>query len=180
MVHSQNQGKSCVTCSLFANLLVLSWGPPRPKVRLDPCLVLFDAVGLVSFLGSSGLTVQGALPSAGSCYRGVVMCCAFLCFGPSCCWWPCKEAFVKDQRAEVAQVGKGNAGAGSQHGRGLCWPQGWPWGTPHSQDSSFPVLETCCAVYFDFPCVQMYVFTIVRGRGNVWLWCSKQNCIFCL
>ena len=37
------------------------------------------------------------------------------------------------------------------------------WGTPHGWEGSVPVLETCCAVYFDFPCMQMYVFTIVSG-----------------
>lgn len=48
------------------------------------------------------------------------------------------------KRAAVAQEGKGNAGAGSQSGQGVCRPQGWAWGAPLSQDGSFPVLETCC------------------------------------
>lgn len=42
------------------------------------------------------------------------------------------------------------------------------WGAPHRWEGSFPVLETCCAVYFDFPCMQMYVSAIVSGGwGNV-------------
>lgn len=167
VVHSENQGKSCVTCSSFADLLVL------PMLRLDACLV-WDAVG------PSGLRVQGAFPLPGSCHHGVVMCCAFLCFTPSCCWWPCKVAFGKDQRAEATQEGKGNSGAGSQPGQGLCWPQGWPRGAPHSQDSNFPALETCCAVYFDSLCVQMYVFTIVSGRGECLTLVFETELYFCL
>lgn len=130
--------------------------------------------------GSLRLRVQGAFPLPGSCHHGVVMCCAFLCFTPSCCWWPCKVAFGKDQRAEATQEGKGNSGAGSQPGQGLCWPQGWPRGAPHSQDSNFPALETCCAVYFDSLCVQMYVFTIVSGRGECLTLVFETELYFCL
>lgn len=53
-------------------------------------------------------------------------------------------------------------------------------GVSHSQDSSFPVLETYCAVYFDFLCVQIYVFTIVSGREECLTLMFKTELYFCL
>lgn len=40
-------------------------------------------------------------------------------------------------------------------------------GAPLSQYGSCPVPETCCAVYFDLPCMQMYAFTIVKWEGGM-------------
>lgn len=88
-------------------------------------------------------------------------------------------AFGKDQRAEVTQEGKGNSGAGSQPGQSLL-TSGLARGAPHRQDSNFPALETCCAVYFDSLCVQMYVFTIVSGRGECLTSVFKTELYFCL
>lgn len=39
-------------------------------------------------------------------------------------------------------------------------------GVPHSARVAAPVPQTCRAVYFDVPCMQMYAFTIVSGRGG--------------
>lgn len=75
----------------------------------------------------------------------------------------CELAFGKDQRGQrwhrrVKEM--------------LCWPSARTGslltarlgaGAPHSQDGGFHVPETCCAVYFDFLCMQMCVFTIVKG-----------------
>lgn len=73
-------------------------------------------------------------------------------------------AFGKGQRAEVAQEGKGNAGAAPSgplltSGGGVGWREGCL--TRLGGEPSYP--RDLCAVYFDFPCTQMYVFTIVSG-----------------
>lgn len=146
-----------------------------PRLDLDACLA-WDAAGPPWELRAE---VSGSIFFT---WKLSPWCCHMLCLS---LFWSflllvtLYSGHWKRSESSGGTGGKGNAGAGSQPGQGLCWAQGWPWGAPHSQDSTVAVLEAYCAVYFDFLCVQMYVFTIVRGSGgNVWFGCSKQNCIF--
>lgn len=116
MAHSQDQGKSFFTCSLFADLPVLSWGPPGPKVSPGPCLVYEMLQGLFFFSGEFKAEGSGSISFTWKLSYAV----PFSVFVCSVAGDP-RMAFGKDRRAEVAQEGKRNAGAGgSQPGQGLC------------------------------------------------------------
>lgn len=79
----------------------------------------------------------------------------------------------------MAPEGKGNAvwlsaWAGSLRTSGLAM------GCPTQPGQSCPVLETCYAVCFNFLFVQMYVLTIVSGRGECLTLMFKTELYFCL
>lgn len=117
VVHSENQGKSRVTRSSFADLLVL------PMLGLDACLV-WDAVGPSGLRFREHFLYLEVVTMELSCAVPFSVSLLPVAGGPV--KWPLAK--IREQRwhRRVKEILVLALSLGS-----LCWPQGWP-GVPHT------------------------------------------------